>query len=130
MAEQANPPSAILRKMLDRLYATLVSGPSLNCRPHSSRQRIDLTQFASLNDITPEAILRQLLAADASSKVVARVPAPRGATANERGLRPGLAIVICSPRTGPAVMRVPVGPGSGLEAGDFHVGEAKEASQA
>ncbi len=43
----------ILKKMLDRLFASLVNGPSLNCRPHSSRQRIDLTQLAKLKDVAP-----------------------------------------------------------------------------
>ena len=28
----------VLTKMLDRLFSALVNGPSLNCRPHSSRQ--------------------------------------------------------------------------------------------
>lgn len=37
------PANRILEKMLDRLYASLIGGPSLNCRPHSSRQRVDVT---------------------------------------------------------------------------------------
>ncbi len=50
----------ILARMLDRLFAAIVSGPSLNCRPHASRQRIDLTQLARLNDLDPSMSLRQL----------------------------------------------------------------------
>jgi len=38
----------ILDKMVDRLYASLATGPVLSCRPHSSRQRIDLMQVAKL----------------------------------------------------------------------------------
>jgi hypothetical protein len=31
----------IVERMLERLFAALVNGPSLKARPHSSRQRID-----------------------------------------------------------------------------------------
>jgi hypothetical protein len=54
-------PNTILTRMLDRLFASLVSGPGLNCRPHSSRQRIDLAGLSRLMDAPPEAVLRQLL---------------------------------------------------------------------
>ena len=37
-------PNKILQKMLDRLLAGLVNGPSLNCRPYASRQRLDFVQ--------------------------------------------------------------------------------------
>ena len=36
MAEANNK---ILTHMLERLFAGMLSGPNLNCRPHSSRQR-------------------------------------------------------------------------------------------
>src|SRR4051794_14566342 len=68
--------SKILTKMLERLFASLLSGPALNCRPHSSRQRIDLTALSRLKDITPEQALRNLLSADHKTKLTARVPAP------------------------------------------------------
>src|SRR6267143_2058897 len=68
--------SKILSKMLERLFASLLSGPALNCRPHSSRQRIDLTALSRLKDITPEQALRTLLSADRKIKLTARVPAP------------------------------------------------------
>ena len=41
----ASGTNRILTKMLERLFAALVNGPSLNCRPHSSRQRVDWTLF-------------------------------------------------------------------------------------
>ena len=74
----------ILKKLLDRLFASLINGPSLNCRPHSSRQRVDLVQLGKLRDATPEAILKALLGSDREVKLAAKVPAPRGGT-NSRG---------------------------------------------
>src|SRR5688572_20651983 len=73
MAQQG---SKILSKMLERLFASLLSGPALNCRPHSSRQRIDLTALSRLKDIAPEQALRNLLSAERKTKLTARVPAP------------------------------------------------------
>src|SRR5258705_3004153 len=72
----AQSTSKILSKMLERLFASLLSGPALNCRPHSSRQRIDLTALSRLKDISPEQALRNLLSPDHKSKLTARVPAP------------------------------------------------------
>jgi len=69
----------ILERMLDRLYAALLAGPSLNCRPHDSRQRVDLAQLASLGDKDPTEVLRELLGPGAVSELVARVPCPPGA---------------------------------------------------
>lgn len=43
----------LLETMLDRLYGSLASGPALNCRPHSSRQRVDLAQLALLEADEP-----------------------------------------------------------------------------
>jgi hypothetical protein len=59
----------ILKKMLDRLFAALINGPSLNCRPHNSRQRIDLVQLGKLKDQTPEEIPRSLLGPDREAKI-------------------------------------------------------------
>ncbi len=70
-------PNKVLAKMLDRLLAGLMNGPGMNCRPHASRQRIDLTQLGRLNDISPEELLGQLLGPEREAKVVARVKAPR-----------------------------------------------------
>ena len=71
------PNNRILKKMLDRLFASLVNGPSLNCRPQSSRQRIDLIQLAKLGDRTPDEILRAFLGPDRRVTVSARVPTPK-----------------------------------------------------
>ncbi len=67
----------ILHRMLDRLFAAIVSGPSLNCRPHSSRQRVDLTQLGRLGDRDPAAALRDLLSEGAAFELTSRVPVPR-----------------------------------------------------
>ncbi len=66
-----------LSKMLDRLYASLLSGPGLNCRPHASRQRIDMSLLCRLQDLSPESILSQLLGDQHHVKVSAKVPPPR-----------------------------------------------------
>src|SRR4051812_43083157 len=80
----AQPSSKILSKMLERLFASLLSGPALNCRPHSSRQRIDFTALARLKDAAPEAALRALLGADHKTKLSARVAAvPKRAVSDE-----------------------------------------------
>ncbi len=72
----ANGENRILANMLDRLFAALVNGPNLNCRPHSSRQRIDLSQLAKLKDIAPEKVLQTLLSPERKVKLVARIPLP------------------------------------------------------
>lgn len=69
--------NGVLAKMLERLFAALVNGPSLNCRPHASRQRIDLVQFGKLKDIAAEEVLRTLLGPDRHAKVTAKAPAPK-----------------------------------------------------
>jgi hypothetical protein len=71
------PNNAILSKMLDRLFASMLNGPSMNCRPHASRQRIDLVQLARLRDADPGVVLLQLLAKEKwTIKLAARVPTP------------------------------------------------------
>jgi len=66
----------ILSKMLDRLFAAIVNGPSLNCRPHHSRQRVDLMQLAKLGDASPAEALRLVLSDAAAATIGARIPAP------------------------------------------------------
>jgi hypothetical protein len=66
----------VLQKMLERLFAALANGPSLNCKPHSSRQRIDLMQFAKFKDRTADQLLADLLGEQHSAKVTARVAPP------------------------------------------------------
>ncbi len=43
------------------MYGALTAGPALNCRPHRSRQRIDLDLVARLDGATPASILSSLL---------------------------------------------------------------------
>ena len=52
---------AVLQKLLDRLYASLSHGPCVDCRPHSSRQRIDITALAALQHIAPDTLIPKLL---------------------------------------------------------------------
>src|SRR3954470_7967636 len=66
----------ILTKMLDRLFATLVNGPSLNCRPHSSRQRVDWTLLGKFKDLSPEDAFRKLLGEDEMGKLIGRATPP------------------------------------------------------
>ncbi len=69
--------NSILVKMLDRLFAGLMSGPNLNCRPHSSRQRIDWTQFARFQDLSPADALKQLLSDKQITQWKANVVPPK-----------------------------------------------------
>src|SRR5687767_289544 len=82
MSEQ---PNRILVKMLDRLFAALVSGPSLNCRPYNSRQRMDLASLARFKDIAPEQVLRDILGEKHAVKVTARVSQPPKKLLKKRG---------------------------------------------
>ena len=67
----------VLVKMLDRLFAALVNGPSLNARPHHSRQRVDFAQLSRLGDGAPEEALRRLLGEARQVRLAARVPPPK-----------------------------------------------------
>ena len=84
-------PNAILARLLERLYASLVGGASLNCRPHRSRQRVDLFSFNALGDSDngddgPAGdIVPVLLGPAGKIEVLARVPAPRGTNAATAG---------------------------------------------
>ena len=60
--------NAVLAAMLDRLFASLMSGPSLNCRPHSSRQRIDVASLGRLESERPESLLAGVLGEGRSAK--------------------------------------------------------------
>ncbi|WP_397570923.1 AAA domain-containing protein [Schlesneria sp. T3-172] len=79
--------NAILLKMLDRLFAGLTSGPNLNCRPHSSRQRVDWTQFARLKDLSPAEALGKLFTAKPSIQLRPQIepPAKPGKSSDGRG---------------------------------------------
>lgn len=51
----------ILETMLQRLFASLVHGPSMNARPHRSRQRCDWTDLGCLQGIDAASALKTLL---------------------------------------------------------------------
>ena len=72
----AEPTNVVLTKMLDRLFASMVNSPAMNCRPHASRQRVDLVQFDRLKDRQPGDVLLALLGADRSITVTAHATAP------------------------------------------------------
>jgi len=67
----------VLVKMLDRLFAALVNGPSLNARPHASRQRVDFAQLGRMGDLSAEEALKRLLGEARQVRVAARVPQPK-----------------------------------------------------
>jgi len=69
------PGNAVLSKMLERLYSAILSGPAMNCRPHSSRQRIDISQLTQFG-VPANQIVAQLLGADAKTKLVAQAEEP------------------------------------------------------
>jgi hypothetical protein len=64
-----------LERMLERLYAALASGPSLNCRPQNSRQRLDLAQLAKLEGPAEQTALASLLGEDRKVKFTAPLAA-------------------------------------------------------
>lgn len=51
----------ILEAMIQRLYASLVHGPSMNARPHRSRQRCDWMELSILKGLAPESALKVLV---------------------------------------------------------------------
>ncbi len=55
--------TAVFDALLDRLYASLVKGPAINCYPGNSRQRVDLQTLASLSNqaVQGSAILQELM---------------------------------------------------------------------
>lgn len=71
-------PNPILTRMLERLYAAILDGPNMACRPHHSRQRVDLAQFQELKDLRPGEALRTLLTPAATVRIAAKVPLPPG----------------------------------------------------
>ncbi|MCI0630944.1 MAG: AAA domain-containing protein [Phycisphaerales bacterium] len=68
----------ILSAMLQRLFASMAKGPSINCRPHASRQRLDLTLIDRLKDLKGGQIVLDLLSPKRASTVAARVAMPAG----------------------------------------------------
>jgi very-short-patch-repair endonuclease len=65
----SEPRNRILEKMLERLYASLASGPSLNCRPHHSRQRVDLSALSRLDGTPTQGLMAALLGEKAAVRL-------------------------------------------------------------
>ena len=76
MTPSAPQGSLILDKLLDRLMIGLLNGPAMNCRPHNSRQRVDVASLGKLEGVDPTELLRTLLGEDASTKIIAKTPKP------------------------------------------------------
>jgi len=51
----------ILRTMLQRLYASIITGPGINSRPHNSRQRVDFLDLKHLKGTDVSSVLATLL---------------------------------------------------------------------
>ncbi|HZW05899.1 MAG TPA: AAA domain-containing protein, partial [Phycisphaerales bacterium] len=79
-------PNKVLLTMRDRLLTALVNGPSMNCRPHNSRQRMDALTLRALGDEGAARLISALLAGDDSVTLAATHPAP--ASARDRSARP------------------------------------------
>ncbi|MDB5297179.1 MAG: hypothetical protein JWO31_3162, partial [Phycisphaerales bacterium] len=76
------PPTAaagrkVLGRMLDRLFASLLNGPNLNCRPHRSRQRMDWAWLSAFQDRPASDALRQLLGDERKTVFQARAGVAR-----------------------------------------------------
>ncbi len=51
----------ILESMIQRLFASLVQGPSMNARPHRTRQRSDWMELSLLKGAEPASALKAQL---------------------------------------------------------------------
>ncbi|MCP3065492.1 AAA domain-containing protein [Myxococcus sp. K38C18041901] len=83
----SEPRNRVLEKMLERLYAALASGPSLNCRPHHSRQRLDLATLTRLDGTAPHAVLASLLGDKATVRLAVKPPESKGRLTAPGGTR-------------------------------------------
>ncbi|MBX3730714.1 MAG: DUF4011 domain-containing protein, partial [Candidatus Sumerlaeia bacterium] len=85
MAADSRTANRIVEALLDRLYATLARGPAINCAPHHSRQRIDLTELERLGEATAGSLLAELLGPEGKCRVrpeMAKLP-PKPASADD-----------------------------------------------
>lgn len=73
----------ILTTLLDRIYATLVHGPCLNCRVHRSRQRVDLFDITALQHLSVKEVVPNIIADSRSVEIRGQVPVYRGPEAEE-----------------------------------------------
>lgn len=81
---QAPSPNRVLQSMLDRLFSAIMTGPAMNCRPHNSRQRIDLLSLSNLRDTEPSLVLQTLLSERAAANITATLTAPASAREDAR----------------------------------------------
>jgi hypothetical protein len=89
----SEPRNRILEKMLERLYASLTSGPSLNCRPHHSRQRVDLSALSRLDGTPAHGLMAALLGEKGSVRLPVKPAAgkePEESARREEEERQGL----------------------------------------
>lgn len=68
----------ILTTLLDRIYATLLHGPCLNCRVHRSRQRVDLSNIAALQHLPVKDLIPQIIGEARRVDLFGKVPVYRG----------------------------------------------------
>ena len=114
-----------LEKMVERLHAALSTGPALNCRPHQSRQRVDLALVAALDGSKPEAVLARLLAGESvkiTSRARAVVPAAEARASEAQAPSPSTKL--------PRAVAPPTsdGRGAATEAGSSETGSSETAS--
>ena len=74
----ADSENKILNTLLDRIYATLVHGPCLNCRVHNSRQRVDLFNITALQHLSVREVVPQLITESHKVEIRGKVPVYRG----------------------------------------------------
>ncbi|MFK7959153.1 MAG: DUF4011 domain-containing protein, partial [Phycisphaerales bacterium] len=68
--------TGLLAQMLDRLFAAIARGPSIDCRPANSRQRLDLTELAALGDLGPEDIIAGLMSDAGTVRLTGTIERP------------------------------------------------------
>jgi len=73
----------ILTTLLDRIYATLVHGPCLNCRVHRSRQRVDLFDLTALQHLSVKEVVPGIIVHSRKVEIRGNVPVYRGPEAEE-----------------------------------------------
>lgn len=73
--------SRVLQSMLDRLFSAIMTGPGMNCRPHNSRQRVDLDSLKNLKSLAPSQVLKQLLSDSATASIESTITAPKSVQA-------------------------------------------------
>ncbi|MFT3687180.1 MAG: AAA domain-containing protein [Phycisphaerales bacterium] len=72
----AEHPNKVLLTMRDRLLTALVNGPSMNCRPHNSRQRLDVLGLRALDAEAAPGLLPALLSSQDAFSISATHAAP------------------------------------------------------